>query len=501
MYELCYIHSSSFAIIPELQYSKYHRVVIELPTIFSHIIAQLKQATEQSVDDTLKFLLNTLSNYGLRVEGQRFLRVLEKLKNVTLSKIFLKNLAQDADIEISEQMSQLLVHSLRKLFPNVQLITSKPTPGVYVIPIAIKTDATVLQFSSANLFTIFMKVPDYIEISIYSNHLTHSEARILSPLIGLEPLDFELLEKAQVSIIISFNGKTLYIDSYAAFDPTGIKLRIRMKNLFLTTVLAPPGILAGNVLTDMLPSLDQAVLATWVTQRYIHIVTKIVPDLKKFENYELLEGLGTKKIDLFEMVGTKILPELDELAGENPDDLEVIITRSNYLYLAINHAKAAKLATELHKQIARINSESNQEFVNCYYTLKHAKFGILSTKSTGIRSFPIVFFLIRDAIIALLPIIYISKWAGLLTYEKVCITILQPNHIKIKGRAIIEQGDLDNEWQKYLNFWEEKEPGIMKLLKKSETTSYYWKRVVVKIIPEKLIAESSNGIISTFERR
>ena len=167
----------------------------------------------------------------------------------------------------------------------------------------------------------------------------------------------------------------------------------------------------------------------------------------------------------------------------------------------MDSSKAEKLASELKEQIRRINFENNEEFINCYHTLKQAKFGVLSTSNSTISSFPIVFFLIREAIVVLLPIIYISKWTGLLKHEKVSITILKPSHMIVKGKAILDQGDLDNDWQKFLYLWEKKEPGIVKLLKKSETTSYYWKRAIVRIIPEKLVSESPDGIMTVHERR
>ena len=316
MYELYYIHPSAFAMTAELKHSKHDRVIIEIPSVFSQHISKLKHSTEQTIDENITSLQNTISDYNLKSEGSRFSQTLENLKHIMLSGFFLKNLAQDIDTAVSEQIIQLLLHSLRDIFPDIQLINTKPTPGVYLMPIYTKLEEAILQFSSADCFTIFLKVAKHSEVEIYSNHLTHCEARVLFPFIGLEPPDIDLLEKEQVPIVISFNDRVLFVDSYAAFDPTGIKLLLRKEKLKLTTVLAPAGVLAGNVLADMLPSLNQPVLTTWVTQRYICIVTKTVPDLTNFENYDLFDEVRTKEIDFFELVGAKILSELDELAGE-----------------------------------------------------------------------------------------------------------------------------------------------------------------------------------------
>jgi len=60
--------------------------------------------------------------------------------------------------------------------------------------------------------------------------------------------------------------------------------------------------------------------------------------------------------------------------------------------------------------------------------------------------------------------------------------------VLVQGVARIEDSDLDHGWERFLNDWREKEPYIDDFLAEREKFGWFWKRIVVRVEPKKIMA-------------
>jgi len=60
--------------------------------------------------------------------------------------------------------------------------------------------------------------------------------------------------------------------------------------------------------------------------------------------------------------------------------------------------------------------------------------------------------------------------------------------VLVQGVARIEDSDLDHGWERFLNDWREKEPYIDSFLAEREKFGWFWKRIVVRVEPKKIMA-------------
>lgn len=60
--------------------------------------------------------------------------------------------------------------------------------------------------------------------------------------------------------------------------------------------------------------------------------------------------------------------------------------------------------------------------------------------------------------------------------------------VLVQGIAVCEDSDLDHGWERFLPYWRKKEPYIDAFLADREKFGWFWKRIVVQVQPEKIVA-------------
>ncbi len=66
--------------------------------------------------------------------------------------------------------------------------------------------------------------------------------------------------------------------------------------------------------------------------------------------------------------------------------------------------------------------------------------------------------------------------------------------VLVQGVARCDDSDLEHGWEKWLTYWRKKEPYIDAFLAEREKFSWFWKRIVVEVQPEKVIAWKDGNI-------
>ncbi len=67
--------------------------------------------------------------------------------------------------------------------------------------------------------------------------------------------------------------------------------------------------------------------------------------------------------------------------------------------------------------------------------------------------------------------------------------------VLVQGIADCDDSDLDHGWERYLPYWRKKEPPIDGFLAEREKFGWFWKRIVVRVEPKRILAWK-NGDIS-----
>ncbi len=66
--------------------------------------------------------------------------------------------------------------------------------------------------------------------------------------------------------------------------------------------------------------------------------------------------------------------------------------------------------------------------------------------------------------------------------------------VLVQGVARCDGSDLEHGWEKWLPYWRKKEPYIDAFLAEREKFSWFWKRIVVEVQPEKVLAWKDGNI-------
>lgn len=105
---------------------------------------------------------------------------------------------------------------------------------------------------------------------------------------------------------------------------------------------------------------------------------------------------------------------------------------------------------------------------------------------TTVTTSPITVFYQRGSFYLILPLIFQQQWHTLVDYPQVNL-YYEDLGISIKGDAQIISHDFD-EWRQFFPMWQFYEQSLLPL----QHADFYWKRVVVRIIPHKIVLAGSN---------
>ncbi|HEY5620645.1 MAG TPA: pyridoxamine 5'-phosphate oxidase family protein, partial [Candidatus Bathyarchaeia archaeon] len=117
-------------------------------------------------------------------------------------------------------------------------------------------------------------------------------------------------------------------------------------------------------------------------------------------------------------------------------------------------------------------------------------------------TFPLLYFYDADSgKFTVTSSIFFSKKAERMKRNpKVSLLFSNPEGSGIGKQAILVQGiahcddsDLDHGWERFLPYWRKKEPYIDAFLAEREKFGWFWKRIVIRVEPKKIMAWK-NGI-------
>ena len=112
-------------------------------------------------------------------------------------------------------------------------------------------------------------------------------------------------------------------------------------------------------------------------------------------------------------------------------------------------------------------------------------------------TFPLLPFYLPDSgnFVVTSSILFSKKIENLKKNPKVSMLFSNPEGSNVGKHAILVQGlstyedsDLDHGWERYLPYWRKKEPYIDGLLADREKFGWFWKRIVVKVEPRRILA-------------
>ncbi len=73
---------------------------------------------------------------------------------------------------------------------------------------------------------------------------------------------------------------------------------------------------------------------------------------------------------------------------------------------------------------------------------------------------------------------------------------MERHAVLVQGVASCDDSDLDHGWERFLPYWRKKEPYIDAFLAEREKFGWFWKRIVIQVEPEKIMAWKNGNMMS-----